>query len=377
VKNIKKDIHEMYMNIAIELAEKARGNTSPNPLVGTVLVKNDEIIGKGYHKKRGSNHAEVEALNSTNVSLKGATMYVTLEPCCFYGHTPPCTQVILKSEITKVIVGMIDPNPNVNGNGIRELKEGGIDVEVGFLEEEISKQNETYIKYITKKIPFITLKIAISLDGKMCTKTGDSRWITSDVSRKYVHEKRSRYNSILTGIGTVLTDDPLLTVRYGNNKKNPIRIVLDSELKIPLDSNLVRTTNKAKLIIVTTKHHNKKKAKEINELGAEIIIINENKNENIELKNKVNLTKLLKILGSREISSVLIEAGPTLSTSFLRQNLVDKLIVFIAPIIIGGSNSFQTIGDLGIEKMMDVIKINFSNIRRMGKDIFIEAYPVK
>lgn len=377
MKNIKKDIHEMYMNIAIELAEKARGNTSPNPLVGTVLVKNDEIIGKGYHKKRGSNHAEVEALNSTNVSLKGATMYVTLEPCCFYGHTPPCTQVILKSGITKVIVGMIDPNPNVNGNGIRELKEGGIDVEVGFLEEEISKQNETYIKYITKKIPFITLKIAISLDGKMCTKTGDSRWITSDVSRKYVHEKRSRYNSILTGIGTVLTDDPLLTVRYGNNKKNPIRIVLDSELKIPLDSNLVKTTNKAKLIIVTTKHHNKKKGKEINELGAEIIIINENKNENIELKNKVNLTKLLKILGSREISSVLIEAGPTLSTSFLRQNLVDKLIVFIAPIIIGGSNSFQTIGDLGIEKMMDVIKINFSNIRRMGKDIFIEAYPVK
>ncbi|GAG59037.1 unnamed protein product, partial [marine sediment metagenome] len=166
MKNFKKDIHEMYMNIAIELAEKARGNTSPNPLVGAILVKNDEIIGKGYHKKRGSNHAEVEALNSTNIFMKKATMYVTLEPCCFYGHTPPCTQAILKSGIKKVIVGMIDPNPNVNGRGIKELEEGGVDVEVGFLEEEISKQNETYIKYITKKIPFTTLKMAISIDGK-------------------------------------------------------------------------------------------------------------------------------------------------------------------------------------------------------------------
>jgi len=376
VKNIKREVHKKYMNIALKLAEKARGNTSPNPLVGTVLVKNDEIIGKGYHKKRGFNHAEVEALHSCNVSLKGATMYVTLEPCCFYGHTPPCTQTILKSGITKVIVGMIDPNPNVNGKGIRELKEGGVEVEVGFLQDEISKQNEIYIKHITKKIPFIALKMAISLDGKMCTKTKDSKWITSDISRKYVHGIRSQFDSILTGVGTVLADDPLLTVRYGKNKKNPIRIVVDSELKFPLDSKLLKTANEAKLIIATTKHYDKKKAKEINELGAEILIVNENKNENIELKNRVNLNELLKILGEKEITSVLIEAGPTLSTSFIKQDLVDKFHIFIAPMIIGGYNAFQTIGDLEIVRIVDTKKLNFSKVERIGDDVLIEAYPI-
>lgn len=365
----------MYMNIAIELAEKARGNTSPNPLVGAILVKNDEIIGKGYHKKRGSNHAEVEALNSTNIFMKKATMYVTLEPCCFYGHTPPCTQAILKSGIKKVIVGMIDPNPNVNGRGIKELEEGGVDVEVGFLEEEISKQNETYIKYITKKIPFTTLKMAISIDGKMCTKTKDSKWITSDISRKYVHGIRSQFDSILTGVGTVLADDPLLTARYGNNKKNPIRIVVDSGLKLPLDSKLLKTTNEAKLIIATTKHYDKKKAKEINELGAEILIVDKHENRNIELKNKVNLNRLLKILGEKEITSVLIEAGPTLSTSFIKQDLVDKFHIFIAPMIIGGYNAFQTIGDLEILRIVDTKKLNFSKVERIGDDVLIEAYP--
>jgi len=376
VKNIKKEVHKKYMNIALKLAEKARGNTSPNPLVGAVLVKNDEIIGKGYHKKRGSNHAEVEALHSCNVSLKGDTMYVTLEPCCFYGHTPPCTQAILKSGITKVIVGMIDPNPNVNGKGIRELEEGGVDVEVGFLQDEISRQNEIYIKHITKKIPFIALKMAISVDGKMCTKTKDSKWITSDISRKYVHGIRSQFDSILTGVGTVLADDPLLTARYDNNKKNPIRIVVDSRLKIPLDSKLLKTANETKLIIATTKHYDKKKAKEINKLGAEILIVDENKNENIELKNRVNLNELLKILGEKEITSVLIEAGPTLSTSFIKQDLVDKFHIFIAPMIIGGYNAFQTIGDLEIVRMVDTKKLNFSKVERIGDDLLIEAYPI-
>lgn len=375
MKNIKKEIHEKYMNIAIELAEKARGNTSPNPLVGAILVKNDEIIGKGYHKKRGFNHAEVEALYSCNVSPKGTTMYVTLEPCCFYGHTPPCTQTILKSGITKVIVGMIDPNPNVNGKGIRELEKGGVEVEVGFLQDEISKQNEIYIKHITKKIPFIALKMAISIDGKMCTKTKDSKWITSDISRKYVHGIRSQFDSILTGVGTVLADDPLLTARYGNNKKNPIRIVVDSGLKLPLDSKLLKTTNEAKLIIATTKYYDKKKAKEINELGAEILIVDKHENRNIELKNKVNLNRLLKILGEKEITSVLIETGPTLSTSFIKQDLVDKFHIFIAPMIIGGYNAFQTIGDLEIVRIVDTKKLNFSKVERIGDDVLIEAYP--
>lgn len=376
MKNIKKDINEKYMNIAIELAEKARGRTSPNPLVGAVLIKNGEIVGKGYHRKKGSHHAEVEAINSCQTSLDEATMYVTLEPCCFYGHTPPCTIAILNSGIKKVIVGRIDPNPRVNGKGIRELKEGGVEVEVGFLQDEISRQNEIYIKYITEKIPFIALKMAISLDGKMCTKTKDSKWITSDISRKYVHGIRSKFDSILTGVGTVLTDDPLLTVRYSNIKRNPIRIVVDSRLKIPLDSKLFKTIDESRLIIATTRYYNKKKAKEIDKLGGEILFVNSDENENIKLRNRINLNELLKILGEKEITSVLIEAGPTLSTSFIKQDLVDKFHIFIAPIIIGGYNPFQTIGDLEITRIVDTKKLNFSKIERIGDDLLIEAYPI-
>ena len=376
MKNIKKDINEKYMNIAIELAEKARGRTSPNPLVGAVLIKNGEIVGKGYHRKKGSHHAEVEAINSCQTSLDEATMYVTLEPCCFYGHTPPCTIAILNSGIKKVIVGRIDPNPRVNGKGIRELKEGGVEVEVGFLQDEISRQNEIYIKYITEKIPFIALKMAISLDGKMCTKTKDSKWITSDISRKYVHEIRSQFDSVLTGVGTVLIDDPLLTVRYGNVKRNPIRIVVDSRLKIPLDSKLFKTIDESRLIIATTKYYNKEKAKEIDELGGEILFVNSDENENIKLKKGINLKELLKTLGEKEITSVLIEAGPTLSTSFIKQDLVDKFHIFIAPMIIGGYNSFQTIGDLEITRIVDTKKLNFSKVERIGDDVLIEAYPI-
>lgn len=376
MKNIKKEIREKYMNIAIELAEKARGRTSPNPLVGAVLIKNDEIIGKGYHKKKGSYHAEVEAINSCQTPLDGVTMYVTLEPCCFYGHTPPCTKAILNSGIKKVIVGRIDPNPRVNGKGIRELKEGGVEVEVGFLQDEISRQNEIYIKYITKKIPFTALKMAISLDGKMCTKTKDSKWITSDISRRYVHKIRSQFDSILTGVGTVLIDDPLLTVRYGNVKRNPLRIVVDSKLKIPLDLKLFKTIDESRLIIATTKYYNEKKAKKIDKLGGEILFVNSDENENIKQRNRINLKELLKTLGEKEITSVLIEAGPTLSTSFIKQDLVDKFHIFIAPMIIGGYNSFQTIGDLEIARIVDTKKLNFSKVKRIGDDVLIEAYPI-
>lgn len=378
---IEKEIHEKYINIAIKLAEKARGKTSPNPMVGAVLVKNGKIIGEGYHKRKGTNHAEVEAINSCQSSLRGAIMYVTLEPCCFYGNTPPCTKSILKAGIKKVIVGIIDPNPKVNGRGIKELKREGVDVEFGFLEKEISKQNETYIKYITKKIPFVTMKIAISLDGKMCTKTGDSKWISSNISRKYVHKKRSQYDSVLTGIGTVLTDDPLLTSRYGKNRKNPIRIIVDSKLKIPLNSKVLKTIDEARLIIATTKYHNEEKANEIKRFGGEILVVKNHikykKQKNKDQYYRVNLHKLLEMLGEMEVTSVLVEAGSTLSTSFIKQNLVDKFLIFIASIIIGGNESFQTIGDLGIEKIMDVNRLNISNLERMGDDILIEAYPYK
>jgi diaminohydroxyphosphoribosylaminopyrimidine deaminase/5-amino-6-(5-phosphoribosylamino)uracil reductase len=378
---IDKEIHKKYMNIAIKLAEKARGKTSPNPMVGAVLVKDGKIIGEGYHKRKGANHAEVEAINSCQSSSEGATMYVTLEPCCFYGNTPPCTKTILKARIKKVIVGIIDPNPKVNCKGIKELKKSGVNVEFGFLENEISRQNETYIKYITKKIPFVTMKMAVSLDGKMCTKKGDSKWISSDISRRYVHKKRSQYDSVLTGIGTVLTDDPLLTSRYGKDRKNPIRIVVDSKLKIPLNSKLFNTIDEARLIIATTKYHNEKKANEIKKIGGEILVVESHikykKQENKEQYYRVNLNKLLEMLGEIEVTSVLVEAGSTLSTSFIKQDLVDKFLIFIAPIIIGGNESFQTIGDLGIEKIMDINRLNISNLERMGNDILIEAYPTK
>lgn len=360
------------MKIAIRLAKKGIGRTSPNPIVGAVVVKNNRIVGRGYHKMAGLPHAEKNALNNAGSLAKGADLYVTLEPCNHYGRTPPCTDAIIDSGIKRVFVGMKDPNPLVGGRGIKKLKKNGIDVIVGILEDECKKINEPYIKYITTKAPFVTLKIASTLDGKIATAAGESKWITSEKSREYVHRLRSMTDAIMVGIGTVLKDDPFLTVRLkskqpaARNLRQPIRIVVDSRLKIPLEANLLDTRD-ARTIIATTKSAGKKRVKQIEDAGAEVIII-DSKDGHVDLK------KLVKEIGKRGITNILIEGGSRLTASAVKERIIDKVLIFYAPIFLG-SNGISMIGNLGIKKMKDAIHFKNIRVKRVGEDMLLEGIP--
>lgn len=356
------------MKRAIELAKKGIGYTSPNPLVGAVIVKDGRIIGEGYHEVYGGPHAEVNAFRSAKEDVKGATMYVTLEPCSHYGKTPPCANTIVEKKISKVVVGMIDPNPMVAGKGIKILQDNGIEVITGILENEVKKLNQIFIKYITTKLPFGILKTAMTLDGKIATSTGDSMWITNEASRNYVHEIRHRVSGIMVGVGTILSDNPKLTTRLHNKEgKDPTRIIVDTTARIPLDSNVLNNNSKAKTIIATTERANTEKLKAIKEKGAEIIIT--------PLKgNKVDLSFLMKSLGESGIDSVLMEGGSTLNYSALEEGIIDKVISFIAPKIIGGNESKTPVGGEGIKYIKDAILLEDIQISRFYEDIMIEGY---
>lgn len=295
-------------------------------------------------------------------------MYVTLEPCSHYGKTPPCANAIVEKKISKVVVGMMDPNPLVAGRGIKILRENGIEVVSGVLEDEIKKMNEIFIKYITTRLPFCILKTAMTLDGKIATSLGDSKWITNEKSREYVHELRHRVASIMVGIGTVLADNPKLNARlYNKEGKDPIRIIVDTTAKIPLDSNVLNLNSKAKTIIATTEKADKEKLKSIKAKGAEIIVT--------PLRdNKVDLNYLMKSLGEHGIDSVLIEGGSSLNFSSLEQGIVDKVISFIAPKIIGGVNSKTPVGGEGIKYIKDAILLEDIQISKFNEDIMVEGY---
>lgn len=357
-----------YMKGAIELAKKGAGYTSPNPLVGAVIVKNHRVIAEGFHEYYGGPHAEINAFKNAKEDFKGATMYVTLEPCSHYGKTPPCANAIVEKKISKVVVGMMDPNPLVAGRGIKILRENGIEVVSGVLEDEIKKMNEIFIKYITTRLPFCILKTAMTLDGKIATSLGDSKWITNEKSREYVHELRHRVASIMVGIGTVLADNPKLNARlYNKEGKDPIRIIVDTTAKIPLDSNVLNLNSKAKTIIATTEKADKEKLKSIKAKGAEIIVT--------PLRdNKVDLNYLMKSLGEHGIDSVLIEGGSSLNFSSLEQGIVDKVISFIAPKIIGGVNSKTPVGGEGIKYIKDAILLEDIQISKFNEDIMVEGY---
>ncbi|MBU5675809.1 bifunctional diaminohydroxyphosphoribosylaminopyrimidine deaminase/5-amino-6-(5-phosphoribosylamino)uracil reductase RibD [Alkaliphilus sp. MSJ-5] len=361
----------LYMTRALDLAKLGIGYTNPNPLVGAVIVKDGRIIGEGYHKKYGDAHAEVNAFNNTKEDVAGATMYVTLEPCSHFGKTPPCVNTIIKKGIKKVVVAMEDPNPLVAGKGINILRQHGIEVAIGVLENEAKKLNEVFIKFITTGLPFCVLKTAMTLDGKIAAYTGDSRWITNEESRHYVHELRHRFTSIMVGIGTVLADDPLLTTRLDSiDKKNPIRIVVDTRGNIPLDAKVLQCDNNTKTIIATTEATNREKLKYIEELGVEFIIV--------PLKNnKVDLSYLMKSLGERKIDSVLLEGGSTLNYTALAEGIVDKVISFIGPKIIGGSSAKSPVGGRGIPYMKDAIFLKNIDVFKFKDDVIIEAYIKK
>ncbi len=353
-----------FMKEALRLAEKGRGTTSPNPMVGAVVVKGNRVVGRGYHKRAGSPHAEVIALEDAGTKAKGATLYVTLEPCIHYGRTPPCVPRIVSSGIKRVVIAMIDPNPVVKGRGVEMLKKAGIEVIIGIGEEKARELNEFYIKYITRKIPFVILKWAMSLDGKIATFTGDSRWISGEESRKFVHSLRKDVDAVLVGIGTVKKDDPLLTVRLVPSEKQPLRVIIDPQLEISPQSRLLKEEG-GKVVIFTLSGVDKEKVSFLQDKGAEVI---EMEGERIRIK------KLLEVLGKMEVTSLLVEGGEKVFTSFLEEGCVDKVYAIVSPLLLGGKDSPTPFGGKGFEKIKDGLRLKKLEWLRKGEDMIISGY---
>ena len=356
-----------FMHEAIALARKGSFRVSPNPKVGCVLVKKGKIISRGSHQHFGGLHAEINALREAGVRAKGSTMYINLEPCRHYGKTPPCTEAIIEAGVKEVVVGMVDPNPLVNGKGLKELKAKGIRIKLGVLKEECAKLNEPYIKYITQGLPFIILKSAMSLDGKIATPSGDSKWISSEASRKYVKTLRSQVDAILVGIDTVLQDNPGLLSSH--SEKRPIRVILDSHLRIPLDARVLNS--RAPTIVVTQKGVDKKRIGNLEARGVEVLQIPKWKKHP---RRGLDLKFLMKKLAKRGVASILIEGGGKVNASALEMGLVDKVIFFIAPKIIGGENAITPVEGKGIDRIGEAIKLKNTKIKRFGEDILFEGY---
>ncbi|MBP2072134.1 bifunctional diaminohydroxyphosphoribosylaminopyrimidine deaminase/5-amino-6-(5-phosphoribosylamino)uracil reductase RibD [Thermoanaerobacterium butyriciformans] len=359
---------EKYMKRALQLAKLGVGHTNPNPLVGAVIVKNGKIIGEGYHEYYGGPHAEINALKNAKEDVKGAQLYVTLEPCCHYGKTPPCVDAIVKSGIKDVFIAMEDPNKLVSGKGIKHLKEAGLNVYTGLLKDEAEKLNEIFIKYITTKKPYVILKSAMTIDGKIATTTGDSKWITNEKSREHVHMMRGGVMAIMVGINTVIKDNPYLTTRI-DGLKNPLRVIVDSRGRIPLDANVV-IDKSARTIVATTDMMPYKKVKALKDSCVDVIVLD-------KLNNEVDLKKLMDMLGEMGIDSVIIEGGGTLNYSALKEGIVDKVMFYIAPKIIGGSNSLTPVEGKGIDLIKDAIIVEKLDVKRFDDDILMEGYIKK
>jgi len=356
-----------YMKRALSLAGRGAGFASPNPLVGAVVVKDGKIVGEGWHEVFGGPHAEVNAIAQAGAQADGADLYVNLEPCSHQGKTPPCTGLIIRSGIKKVIIGMQDPNPLVNGKGTAFLKHNGIEVYTGLLESECKKRNEVFTKFITTGKPFVTFKYAMTLDGKIATVDNASRWITGEESRKIVHKLRHDMSSVMVGVDTVIYDDPMLNVRLAGKKwKQPLKVIADSSLRIPLDARALSVDPQLCLIASTVKA-DKNKVMEIRRMGAQVLICPGK-------DGRVDLPFLFTTLGAMEIDGVLLEGGSTLAFSALKDGLVDKVIAFVAPKILGGSRAPAPVGGEGIAAMEDAIYLRDLKIRKVGADLMIEAY---
>lgn len=360
-----------YMLRAIQLAKKGEGWTNPNPMVGAVIVKDGRIIGEGYHKKCGELHAERNAIASLTESAEGATIYVTLEPCCHYGKTPPCTEAIIEQKIKKVVIGSRDPNPKVAGKGAQILRESGITVVQDFMREECDCLNPVFFHYITTKTPYVVMKYAMTLDGKIATKTGASKWITGEPARQEVQHMRHRYMGIMAGIGTVLADDPMLNVRV-EGWKSPVRIVCDSSLRIPLDSQIVRSAKEYRTIVA---YAGQEENEEITEKITEKIERLHAKGVDTvccpDEKDQIDLKKLMTYLGNEGIDSILLEGGGTLNDSALRAGIVKEVHCFIAPKLFGGKNSKTPVQGIGIGLPSEALKLKCTDICRIGEDIRI------
>lgn len=358
---------EKYMKLCLELAKKATGYVSPNPLVGAVIVKDGEPISTGYHKHYGGPHAEVDAINNAKEDLAGSTLYVNLEPCSHYGEQPPCVDKIIESKIKRVVVGVKDPNPLVAGKGIQKLIDNGIEVRVGVLEDECLEINKIFFHFITKNLPYVAMKFAMSLDGKIATATGDSKWISGEFSRRHVHILRLKYSAIMVGVGTVLADNPMLDCRLPNQTKNPIRIICDTNLRTPLDSKIVNTAHKVKTIIATSRENeNSEKIKPYQDKGIEFIFLN-------TTSLGIDVHELFVELGKRKIDSVFVEGGGTLNSSVMQTGLLNKVYVYMAPILIGGKDAKSPICGVGISYLKDAIRLRDLSVTNIGKDFLIEG----
>jgi diaminohydroxyphosphoribosylaminopyrimidine deaminase/5-amino-6-(5-phosphoribosylamino)uracil reductase len=357
------------MQMALELAEKGRGAVAPNPMVGAIIVKDGRIIGAGYHEKFGEGHAEVNAIRSATEDVAGATIYVTLEPCSHYGKTPPCSDKIIEKKIGRVVIAALDPNPLVSGRGVKKLQAAGIEVVTGILAEESSRLNEIFMKYIVAKEPFVVMKAAMSLDGKIATRTGESQWITGPAARERVHQLRSALSGIMVGVQTVITDDPQLTSRIPGGK-NPLRIIVDSTLLIPLEAKVLQNQELAKTIIATTERADRNKAALLEAAGIELLTVPAK-------DGRTDLKALMRALGERGIDSILLEGGATLNFSALQAGIVDKVQIYIAPKLIGGETAKTPVGGEGIEKLSQAFGVLDLKASSVGEDILLEGYLAK
>jgi diaminohydroxyphosphoribosylaminopyrimidine deaminase / 5-amino-6-(5-phosphoribosylamino)uracil reductase len=365
-------LQERFMKQALGLAGRGAGRVSPNPQVGAVVVSSGKVIGSGYHRAFGGPHAEVHALAQAGNRARGADIYVTLEPCSHTGKTPPCADAIIKAGLRRVYVGMVDPNPLVSGRGIKKLQAAGISVETGILEHECRRLNEAFLKYITTGMPFVVLKSAATLDGRIATPTGDSKWITCPESRTFAHRLRCEADAVIAGSGTVLADDPELTVRLGKKSgKQPLRVIVDGRLRIPLAARLLKPDLAPGTVIVTSPEKAATaKARRIAATGARVLAIP-------QAKGGIDLKKLLKKLAGQGVASVLIEGGAELSASALAGGLVDKVHFFYGPKIIGGRKSLGMIGGEGFSRIADAVHVADVRVRRIQDDFLVSGYIVK
>jgi len=365
-----KDKHEKFMKAALGYARKGLGKTSPNPAVGAVIVRKDQIIAAGFHRKAGAPHAEVEALNRLQGKARpGDTLYVTLEPCNHYGRTPPCTQAILEKGIRKVVVGMKDPNPRVKGKGCEYLSRQGVEIVTDVLEGECRRLNEWFVTYVTKGRPFVIAKTAMTLDGWTATSTGHSRWVTNERSREWVHRLRNQVDGILVGVGTVMADDPLLNTRLKKGRgRDPVRIIVDTHLRIPVNARVLGHAKGSETLIAVSEDVPSRRLGRLERNGVSFLTCPKK-------EGRIDLRALMDMLGKRSITSVLLEGGATLMGAMIRERLVDKFCIFKAPKILGASDGRPMALGQGPSRMDQSIPLKDIRIRRFGEDLLITGYP--
>ncbi len=358
---------EKYMQRALDLAARAQGRTSPNPMVGAVVVKDNQVVGEGYHMKAGTPHAEVHALQAAGEVARGATLYVNLEPCSHYGRTPPCADAIVRAGVKRVVVAGLDPNPRVSGRGLKILQDAGIETLTGVLEQEARNLNLAFFKYIQTGIPLVSLKVAMTLDGKIATSSGDSRWISGEASRQYVHQLRNIYDAIMVGIGTVLKDDPMLNTRLEEEDiRDPIRVIIDSKLDLPQSSNIVQTARQQKTIVFCGQQADNARQEFLEGAGLTVIRL-DGRDE------KLPLEEVLRVLGKMEIMTLLVEGGGEINGYLIEKGLIDKVYWFIAPKIVGGREAPTPVGGRGIPQLKNALPLKSMEIQRCDEDILIIA----